>query len=231
MLELYEAFADYEGMIELAESMVSTAIEKVLGVTEREYEGTLIRLGAPWQRMTYRDALLEYGGVDPLEADLEELRREAEVSGRSDAEDLPREKLIDVLFSARVEPHLLQPTVVYDFPIEISPLAKPKRGEPRLAERFEVIAGGSELINAFSELNDPMDQWDRFDAQARARAAGDLEAQPLDEDYLRALEYGLPPTGGLGLGVDRLIMLATGLSSIREVTLFPSLRPDEGAEE
>jgi len=231
MLELYQAFADYEGMIELAESMVSTAIEKVLGVTEREYEGTLIRLGAPWQKMTYRDALLEYGGVDPLEAGLEELRREAEASGRSDAEDLPREKLIDVLFSARVEPHLLQPTVVYDFPIEISPLAKPKRGEPRLAERFEVIAGGSELINAFSELNDPMDQWDRFGAQARARAAGDLEAQPLDEDYLRALEYGLPPTGGLGLGVDRLIMLATGLGSIREVTLFPSLRPDEGAEE
>jgi len=231
MLELYQAFADYEGMIELAESMVSTAIEKVLGVTEREYEGTLIRLGAPWRRMTYRDALIEYGGVDPLEAELEELRREAEASGRSDAEDLPREKLIDVLFSARVEPHLLQPTVVYDFPIEISPLAKPKRGEPRLAERFEVIAGGSELINAFSELNDPMDQWDRFAAQARARAAGDMEAQPLDEDYLRALEYGLPPTGGLGLGVDRLIMLATGLGSIREVTLFPSLRPDEGAEE
>jgi lysyl-tRNA synthetase class 2 len=230
MLELYQAFADYEEMIELAESMVSDAIEKVLGATEREYEGTLIELGAPWKRMTYREALLDFGGVDLLEADEDELRREAEASGRADAEDLPREKLIDVLFSARVEPHLLQPTVVYDFPIEISPLAKPKRGEPRLAERFEVIAGGSELINAFSELNDPMDQWDRFAAQAHARAAGDLEAQPLDEDYLRALEYGLPPTGGLGLGVDRLIMLATGLGSIREVTLFPSLRPDEGAE-
>lgn len=230
MLELYQAFADYEEMIELAEGMVSTALEKVLGSTEREYEGTLIRLGAPWKRITYRAALMEYGGVDLLEAGLEELRREAEASGRSDAKELSREKLIDVLFSTRVEPHLQQPTVVFDFPIEVSPLAKPKRGEPRLAERFEVIAGGSELINSFSELNDPMDQWDRFAAQARARAAGDLEAQPLDEDYLRALEYGLPPTGGLGLGVDRLIMLATGLGSIREVTLFPSLRPDEGAE-
>jgi lysyl-tRNA synthetase class 2 len=231
MLELYQAFADYEDMMELAEEMVSTAVAAVLGRTATEYEGATIDLGAPWTRVTYREALLEHGQVDALEAELEELRAEALASGRSDAEDLPRGKLLDVLFSIRVEPHLVQPTIVYDLPIEISPLAKPKRGDPRLAERFEVIAGGTELVNAFSELNDPLDQWDRFAAQARARQQGDLEAQPLDEDYLRALEHGLPPTGGLGLGVDRLIMLATGRPSIREVTLFPTLRPDEGVDE
>ncbi len=231
MLELYQAFADYQDMMELAEEMVSTAVAAVLGRTATEYEGATIDLGAPWTRVTYREALLEHGQVDALEAELEELRAEALASGRSDAEDLPRGKLLDVLFSIRVEPHLVQPTIVYDLPIEISPLAKPKRGDPRLAERFEVIAGGTELVNAFSELNDPLDQWDRFAAQARARQQGDLEAQPLDEDYLRALEHGLPPTGGLGLGVDRLIMLATGRPSIREVTLFPTLRPDEGVDE
>ncbi|MEE9576012.1 MAG: lysine--tRNA ligase [Gemmatimonadota bacterium] len=231
MLELYQAFVDYEEMMALAEAMVSSAVAAVTGDTLVEYEGEAVQLGAPWRRVSYRDALWEHGGVDLLEADLEELRSEARAEGRSDADDLNRGKLLDALFSARVEPHLVQPTIVYDFPIEISPLAKPKRGDPRLAERFEVIAGRHELINAFSELNDPLDQWERFAAQARQRAEGDLEAQPLDEDYLRALEYGLPPTGGLGLGVDRLIMLVTGRSSIREVTLFPALRPDEGTAE
>ena len=180
--------------------------------------------------MTYREALLQYGGVDALESDTEALRREVQADGRADAKVLPRERLLEVLFSARVEPELRKPTIVHDYPIEISPLAKPKRGEPRLAERFEVIAAGCELVNAFSELNDPLDQWERFADQARAREDGDLEAQPLDEDYLRALEYGLPPTGGLGLGVDRLVMLATGSASIRDVTLFPALRPGEGVE-
>ncbi len=230
MLELYQAFADYEAMIELAESMVTAALERGIGGSEVECAGERIQLGAPWRRVTYRDALLEHGGIDVLDTDLQTLRSEALASGRSDADGLPRAKLIDVLFAARVEPQLVQPTVVCDFPIEVSPLAKPKRGEPRLAERFEVVAGGFELINAFSELNDPLDQWERFSAQAQARAEGDLEAQPLDEDYLRALEYGLPPTGGLGLGLDRLVMLACGRASIREVTLFPTLRPDEGEE-
>ena len=231
MLELYQAFADYEDMMELAETMVSKSVAAVLGRTATEYEGVTIDLASPWQRVSYREAMSAHAGVDALEAGLDELRSEALAAGRLDAAKLPREKLLDVLFALRVEPCLVQPTIVYDLPIEISPLAKPKRGDPRLAERFEVIAGGTELVNAFSELNDPLDQWDRFAAQARAREQGDLEAQPLDEDYLRALEYGLPPTGGLGLGVDRLIMLATGRPSIREVTLFPALRPDEGAEE
>ena len=230
MLELYQAFADYEDMMALAEEIISTAVATVLGSTATEFDGVQVDLGAPWARVTYREALLKHANVDVLETKLEELRAAALAAGRPDAEDLPREKLLDVLFALRVEPHLVQPTIVYDLPIEISPLAKPKRGDGRLAERFEVIVGGTELVNAFSELNDPLDQWDRFAAQARAREQGDLEAQPLDEDYLRALEYGLPPTGGLGLGIDRLIMLATGRSSIREVTLFPALRPDEGEE-
>jgi lysyl-tRNA synthetase class 2 len=230
MLELYQAFADYEDMMELAEGMIATAVGNVLGKTEVEYGGERIELAPPWRRMTYREALLQYGGVDALESDTEALRREVQADGRADAKVLPREKLLEVLFSARVEPELRKPTIVHDYPIEISPLAKPKRGEPRLAERFEVIAAGCELVNAFSELNDPLDQWERFADQARAREDGDLEAQPLDEDYLRALEYGLPPTGGLGLGVDRLVMLATGSASIRDVTLFPALRPGEGVE-
>jgi len=136
---------------------------------------------------------------------------------------------VDVVFSGRAETELFDPTIIYDYPIEMSPLAKPRRGAPHLAERFEVIAGRAELVNAFSELNDPLDQYSRFADQVRLREHGDLEAAPeVDEDYVRALEYGLPPTGGLGLGVDRLIMLLTGQTTIREVVLYPQLRPEEG---
>jgi len=163
--------------------------------------------------------------VDLRSADDDRLRlaiaaRGAEPEGRGG-----RGRLIDQLFKLAVEPHLQAPTFVLDFPIELSPLAKPKRGDPALAERFELFIGGSELANAFSELNDPDDQRARFVAQAALRAAGDDEAQSLDEDFLRALEYGMPPTGGLGLGIDRLTMLVTGERSIRDVVLFPALRP------
>jgi lysyl-tRNA synthetase class 2 len=150
-------------------------------------------------------------------------------AGKEEAPTLERTKLLDSMFSEWVEPEIVDPTIVFDYPIEMSPLAKSKRGDPELAERFEVIAAGTELVNAFSELNDPIDQWERFAEQARARAAGDAEAQGLDEDYVRALEYGLPPTGGLGMGIDRLVMLLTDRASIREVILYPILRDDEAS--
>lgn len=228
MLELYQALVDYEGMMELAEEMVTTVLSKLRGSLELDYDGKKIDFSRPWSRISFAEGLRRYADVDPAETDVADLRAAAEAVGRSDAGDLARHKLLDVLFSARVEPALSDPTIVYDYPVEMSPLAKPKRGDPSLAERFEVIAGGQELINAFSELNDPLDQWSRFADQARQREAGDAEAQNLDEDYVRALEYGLPPTGGLGLGVDRLVMLVADRPSIREVILYPILRPDEG---
>jgi len=162
-------------------------------------------------------------GFDARAASDEELR-EALGDRVENAVGLRRAQLLDEMFSAFAEPSLVDPSIVFDYPIEMSPLAKPRRGDPELAERFEVIVGGTELVNAFSELNDPIDQWDRFADQARARAAGDAEAQDVDVDYVRALEYGLPPTGGLGLGVDRLVMLLTGQSTIRDVLLYPVLR-------
>lgn len=227
MLELYQAYADYSDMMDVAERMVAEAVTAVSGTAAVEYEGRRIDLTPPWERITYAEALERHAGLG-LDAPDETLRERARAAGRRDADTLSRVKLLDVLFSAHVEPELQAPTIVYDYPLEMSPLAKPKRGDPTLAERFEVICGGHELINAFSELNDPMDQWARFSEQARQRAAGDLEVPEVDEDYVRALEYGLPPTGGLGLGVDRLVMLVTGRSSIREVILYPILRPDEG---
>ncbi len=199
----------------------------MLGHLEIAYSGHTVNLARPWRRIAFYDAIENFAGFDARTADTEELRRRVREAGRGDAGELERTKLLDVVFSNWVEPELVNPTIVFDYPIEMSPLAKPKRGDPELAERFEVIVAGSELVNAFSELNDPIDQWDRFAQQAVARAAGDAEAQTLDEDYVRALEYGLPPTGGLGMGVDRLVMLLTDKPTIREVILYPILRDDE----
>lgn len=229
MLELYRAFADYEDMMELAEEMITTVLAEIGVGPELDVDGTTVDVSPPWARISFCEAFEDEVGLDPREAEGEELKEAALAAGREDAEELPRHRLLDVLFSAHVEPGLQDPTIVYDYPIAMSPLAKPRRGDPRLAERFEVVAAGSELVNAFSELNDPVDQWRRFGEQARLRAAGEVEAESFDEDYLRALEYGLPPTGGLGLGVDRLVMLATGQTSIREVILYPLLRPEEGS--
>lgn len=228
MLELYQAFADYEEMMALAEEMVTEVLAGVCGRLRLEYDGRTLDFSRPWERLTFREAFRLHAGVDPAGAPDEELREAALRAGRREAAELSRHKLLDALFSARVEPALGHPTIIRDYPIEMSPLAKPRRGDPGLAERFEVVAGGQEIVNAFSELNDPLDQWVRFVRQARQREAGDEEAHLLDEDYIRALEYGLPPTGGLGLGVDRLTMLAAGRTSIREVILYPILRPDEG---
>ena len=228
MLELYQAYADYEEMMGLAESLVSGAAGEVLGSTRLEWDGHSVDLAPPWQRISFFDAIERHAGFDARAADTPDLVSRLLKAGRDDAGDLNRTRLLDLVFSEWVEPELIDPTIVFDYPIEMSPLAKPKRGDPELAERFEVIVAGTELVNAFSELNDPVDQWKRFAEQARARAAGDAEAQGLDRDYVRALEYGLPPTGGLGMGIDRLVMLLTGMTTIREVILYPILREDDG---
>lgn len=226
MLELYEAYADYTDMMALTEALVHDVVVAVCGAPAIERFGTTIDFTPPWPRRTYLDLVHEHADVDLRTADDQLLRQRLAAQGVDGVEELPRTKLVDEIFKTFVEPTLQAPTLVIDFPIEVSPLAKPKRGDPALAERFELFVLGRELANAFSELNDPDDQRERFRQQAAARAAGDDEAQQLDEDYLRALEFGMPPTGGVGLGVDRLVMILAGQASIRDVILFPMLRAE-----
>jgi lysyl-tRNA synthetase class 2 len=198
----------------------------VRGDTKVCYQGTTIELRGPWPRVRLADLLRAETGIDVLATEsLADLRAAARARGLEPGDAPTWATLVDALFSAFVEPRLVQPVFVTDHPRELSPLAKASRSDPRLAERFEPFVAGMEIGNAFSELNDPDDQRRTLEAQGRALAEGDLEAQPLDEDYLRVLEHGLPPTGGLGVGVDRLVMLLTDASHIREVILFPHLRP------
>jgi len=227
MLEFYEAFADYHGMMDRVEALLGHVAEAATGGLVTEFEGARIDLSPPYRRVTFLGALAE-AGVDAAEMEDAALRSAAARAGVEDTASMTRPKLLDELFGALVEPTLQDPVFVMDYPRELSPLAKAKRGDPSLTERFELYIAGREIANAFSELNDPFDQRDRFEAQARLRAAGDEEAQMLDEDYLRALEYGMPPTGGVGIGLDRLVMLLTGQPSIRDVILFPTMRPEEG---
>ena len=227
MLEFYQAYADYNDMMNVLEELVSGIVEEVCGSLQIERFDTTFDFTRPWRRAGYTALIQEHGGVDLEAADDAELRERLRDQGEEDEVDAwPRTKLIDGMFKTFVEPGLVQPTIVQDHPIEISPLAKPKRGNPRLTERFELLVNGHELANAFSELNDPDDQRRRFEAQGAARDAGDEEAHRVDEDFIRALEYGMPPTGGLGLGIDRFIMLLTNKKSIRDVILFPTLRPE-----
>ncbi len=225
MLESYEAYADYRRVAEMLEQMVSTAAREVLGTTTITYRGKELSLEPPWARATYRDLLLEHSGVDldlymdreKLAAKMRELRLEPHPHAGLG-------KMIDELFSAFVEPHLDGPVIVNDYPLALSPLAKRKAGAAGYVERFEAFLGGFEIGNAYTELNDPIDQRGRFEEQLRLQAAGDDEAELMDEDFLLALEHGMPPTGGLGVGIDRLVMVLLGLDSIREVILFPQLR-------
>jgi len=226
MLEFYEAYADYEDIMRLVEEMIHGVVRQIDGSSQIERFGTSLDFTPPWTRVSYAEVVREHAGIDLRTAEDATMRATLANRDIADLDSMPRTKLIDQLFGEFVEPKLQEPTFVVDFPIEISPLAKPKRGDPSLAERFELFIRGKELANAFSELNDPDDQRRRFEAQGVARAAGDAEAQQLDEDYIRALEYGMPPTGGCGIGIDRLVMLLAEEASIRDVVLYPMLRPE-----
>jgi lysyl-tRNA synthetase class 2 len=226
MLEFYAAYLDYNGVMELTESLLATVVEEACGGTTARYGEDTLDFARPFRRLSMFDSLRDVGGVDAERMSDGELRERVRSLGVEEADRLGRGKLIDELFGALVEPKLIQPTFIVDYPREMSPLAKPKRGDPALTERFELIIAGKEIVNAYSELNDPFDQRERLEAQVRLRAEGDEEAQPIDEDFLRALEYGMPPTGGFGMGVDRLVMLLANQPSIRDVVLFPTMRPE-----
>jgi lysyl-tRNA synthetase class 2 len=227
MLEWYRAFTDYRAEMEMAERLLLHVLDNVLGRRALSIEGREVRFEPPFARIRLLDGLSKALGKDVHRLSDAELRARAEDLRIPELTGAGRAKLIDKLFSALVEPDLMQPTFVIDHPKELSPLAKEHRDDPRLTERFEMYIGGAEIFNGFSELNDPLDQRARFEAQASLRSAGDEEAQQIDEDYLRALEYGMPPTGGVGMGVDRLVMMLTDQPSIRDVLLFPVLRTEE----
>lgn len=228
MLECYQAYADYTDMMALVEAMLSGLVHELTGAPGLTVGETVLDFTPPWPRVRFVEGLAERAGIDVLTATDEQMRARlvAHGAGRDEVEALAGARLVDALFKEFLEPSLVQPTFVVDYPTPLSPLAKRHRDDPRLTERFELFIQGRELANAFSELNDPDDQRARFEDQVRQRAAGDEEAQPLDEDYLRALEYGMPPTGGLGLGIDRLVMVLAGQPSIRDVILFPAMRPE-----
>ncbi len=229
MLELYQAYADYRDIMDLVEELVSQLAVEVYGTTSISYDGRDLELATPWRRAPMLELLGEYGGI---EVDLD--TPQGDLAGLCQEREIPVEdhwgsgKLITELYEKTTEPDLWGPVFVTDYPREVSPLSRDHRSQPGLVERFEAIVAGRELCNAFTEVVGPDDQRARFSDQEAVRAAGDQEAMAVDEDYLRALEYGLPPTGGLGVGIDRLVMLFTDTTSIRDVILFPTLRPEQG---
>ncbi|NLO99556.1 MAG: lysine--tRNA ligase [Clostridiaceae bacterium] len=228
MMEVYQAYTDYHGMMELAESLISTVAQEVLGTMKIEYQGQEIDLTPPWTRLTMTKAVLKYAGVDFDKIKTDDEARNAAKEKGMDLEGNPvRGELLSMMFEEFAEPNLIQPTFIMDYPVEVSPLTKRKPDKPELTERFELFITGREFGNAYSELNDPIDQRERFLEQVKKREAGDEEANMMDEDYLLALEHGLPPTGGLGIGIDRLIMLLTDSFSIKDVLLFPTMRPKD----
>jgi lysyl-tRNA synthetase, class II len=226
MAEWYEAYADYGVMLELTEALLAGMVRELFGTTTLERHGATLSFAPPFARKDFYGLVRETAGVDLTRATDAELRAALERKGVTDIAPLAGAKLVDEVFKNYVEPTLVQPTFVLDYPVALSPLAKLKRGDPTRVERWELFIQRREIANAFSELNDPEEQRRRFDQQGRLRAAGDREAQPLDEDFLRALEYGMPPTGGVGLGVDRLLMILADQNTIRDVILFPMLRPE-----
>jgi lysyl-tRNA synthetase class 2 len=227
MLEFYTAYADYQDLIGLTEQMISTVAQEVIGTLEVEYEGHKINLAAPWKRVTFLDSLREAGVPEEVLTDIDKAREHAKKVGAKLKGGEPLGKVLNELFEALVETTLIQPTFVTDYPTDISPLSKKCDDNPDYVERFELFVVGRELANAFSELNDPVDQKERFLKQVTEREAGDEEAHQMDEDFIRALEYGMPPAAGEGIGIDRLVMLLTGSSSIRDVILFPQMKKEK----
>ncbi|MCM8709534.1 lysine--tRNA ligase [Clostridium sp. SYSU_GA19001] len=229
MIELYEAYADYNDMMELMENLVAYVCEKVNGTTKITYQGTEIDLTPPWRRITMVDAVKEYAGIDFTEVKTDEeaqaIAKEKHLEFKKELKDCTKADVLNALFEEYAEHHLIQPTFLLDYPVEISPLTKKKRGNPEFTERFEGFIFGREVCNAYSELNDPIVQRQRFEQQAKERELGDDEAYVIDEEFMSALETGMPPTGGLGIGIDRIVMFLTDSVSIRDVLLFPTMKP------
>ena len=229
MIELYQAFADYNDMMELTENMVAEVCKKVNGTTKVTYQGTEIDFMPPWRRITMVDAVKEYAGVDYNEfksdADAQAVAKEKNLEFSKPLNTVTKGEVLNTLYEEFCEEHMIQPTFIIDYPVEISPLTKKERGNEMFTERFEGFVFGRELCNAYSELNDPIVQRERFAQQEKERELGDDEAYMIDEEFMGALETGMPPTGGLGIGIDRLIMFLTDSASIRDVILFPTMKP------
>ncbi len=225
MLELYQAYGNYETMMNLCEEMVLSVVHSILGTYHVQYQGMDIDFTPPWKRLNLREMIKKEGGIDIFHDSLETMYNRGKAAGLNCDESWDRGKYVNEFLDIFVQPHLVNPTFVLEYPVEISPLAKAKKDDPLVAERFEFFIGKEELGNAYSELNDPFEQKKRFLDQVKKREHGDVEAHLIDEDYIEALEYGMPPTGGLGVGIDRLVMLLTNSPSIREVIFFPILRP------
>lgn len=230
MIELYEAYADYNDMMELTENMIAYVAEKVLGTTKVNYQGTELEFAPPWRRITMVDAVKEYAGIDfdkILTADEARiLAKEKHVELKKELKDCTKGDILNAFFEEYAEEHMIQPTFVMDYPVEISPLTKKKRGNDEYTERFEGFIFGREICNAYSELNDPIVQKERFLQQINERELGDDEAYMMDDDFINSLEIGMPPTGGLGIGIDRIVMFLTDSYSIRDVILFPTMKPN-----
>jgi len=226
-LEIYVAYKDYNWMMNFTEQMIERTCLDVLGTTEIKAGDNILHLKAPYKRITMIDAIKENTGIDITGMDEDALRLVCKKVGVEQDKSMGKGKLIDALFGEKCESHYIQPTFIIDYPKEMSPLCKQHRSNPELTERFELMVNGKELVNAYSELNDPIDQRERFEEQLKLSEKGDDEAMFIDRDFLRALEYGMPPTSGMGIGMDRLVMLLTGQASIQEVLLFPQMRPEK----
>ena len=229
MMELYQAYADYNDMMDLTEDLISSLTYELHGKYEIEYEGQQINLAKPWRRVTMKEIVKEVSGFDfdAISTDEEAIAKAKELGVHIDKDkNYTKFGILNLMFEEKVEETLINPTFITEYPKEISPLSKNMKGEDEWVDRFELFISGREFANAYSELNDPRDQQDRFEEQVKLKEAGDDEAQNMDLDYIRALEYGMPPAGGLGIGIDRLVMLQTNSSSIRDVLLFPTLRKE-----